>query len=155
MIEPVKVIAPIATELPEKFNSVIWIRGGKDTLAMGNITGAMVFQSCIPTVIGLVFAASAWRIDTSSPESLLAFASIALSRRILWFPLWSQALHVAALLLFAQGVSALVRMAAGAEFPGWSIAVGPLVGAALWPVVSLLLLLPQRMPASVDDTRTI
>ncbi len=87
--------------------------------------------------------------------SLLAFASIALSRRILWFPLWSQALHVAALLLFAQGVSALVRLAAGAEFPGWSIAVGPLVGAALWPVVSLLLLMPQRMPASVDDTRTI
>ena len=87
--------------------------------------------------------------------SLLAFAAIALSRRILWFPLWSQALHVAALLLFAQGVSALVRLAAGAEFPGWSIAVGPLVGAALWPMVSLLLLLPQRMPASVDDTRTI
>ena len=69
------VIAPIATELPEKFNSVIWVRAGKDTLAMGNITGAMVFQSCIPTVIGLVFAASAWRIDTSSPESMLAFAS--------------------------------------------------------------------------------
>jgi cation:H+ antiporter len=38
------VIAPIATELPEKFNSVIWVRQGKDTLAMGNITGAMVFQ---------------------------------------------------------------------------------------------------------------
>ena len=44
------VIAPIATELPEKFNSVIWVRQGKDTLAMGNITGAMVFQSTIPTV---------------------------------------------------------------------------------------------------------
>ena len=39
------VIAPIATELPEKFNSVIWVRQGKDTLSMGNITGAMVFQS--------------------------------------------------------------------------------------------------------------
>ncbi|HEY7599902.1 MAG TPA: hypothetical protein VH741_08245, partial [Candidatus Limnocylindrales bacterium] len=38
------VIAPIATELPEKFNSLIWVRQGKDTLAMGNITGAMVFQ---------------------------------------------------------------------------------------------------------------
>lgn len=46
-------ITPIATELPEKFNSVIWIRAKKDTLAMGNITGAMVFQSCIPTAIGL------------------------------------------------------------------------------------------------------
>jgi rod shape-determining protein MreD len=87
--------------------------------------------------------------------SLLAFAAITLSRRILWFALWSQALHVAALLLFAQGISALVRVAAGAEFPGWSIAVGPLVGAMLWPVVSLLLLLPQRMPTDVDETRAI
>ena len=54
------VIAPIATELPEKFNSVIWVRQGKDTLAMGNITGAMVFQSTIPTVVALVFASSTW-----------------------------------------------------------------------------------------------
>lgn len=54
------VIAPIATELPEKFNSVIWVRQGKDTLAMGNITGAMVFQSTIPTVVALLFASDAW-----------------------------------------------------------------------------------------------
>jgi rod shape-determining protein MreD len=87
--------------------------------------------------------------------SLLAFASITLSRRILWFPLWSQALHVAALLLFAQGVSALVRLAAGAEFPGWAIAVGPLIGAALWPVVTTLLLMPQRRPVEVDENRAI
>jgi rod shape-determining protein MreD len=87
--------------------------------------------------------------------SLLAFAAIALSRRILWFPLWAQALHVAALLLCAQGVAALVRLAAGADFPGWGIAVGPLIGAALWPAVSLLLLLPQRMPPDTDDSQTI
>ena len=54
------VIAPIATELPEKFNSVIWVRQGKDTLAMGNITGAMVFQSTIPTVVALLFASNTW-----------------------------------------------------------------------------------------------
>jgi rod shape-determining protein MreD len=87
--------------------------------------------------------------------SLLAFAAITLSRRILWFALWSQALHVAALLLFAQGISALVRLAAGAEFPGWGIVVGPLIGAMLWPVASLVLLLPQRMPADVDENRAI
>jgi cation:H+ antiporter len=69
------VIAPIATELPEKFNSILWVRTGKDTLAMGNITGAMVFQSCIPTIVGLLFAAEAWTIDLSSAESVLAFAS--------------------------------------------------------------------------------
>jgi cation:H+ antiporter len=66
------VIAPIATELPEKFNSVIWVRQGKDTLAMGNITGAMVFQSTIPTVVALLFAADAWHYG---PGSQIAFAS--------------------------------------------------------------------------------
>ena len=87
--------------------------------------------------------------------ALLAFAAITLSRRILWFPLWGQALHVAVMLLCAQGVEALVRLAAGAEFPGWSLAIGPAIGAALWPLVSLLLLLPQRMPENIDETRAI
>ncbi len=66
------VVAPIATELPEKFNSIIWIRQGKDTLAMGNITGAMVFQATIPTVVALLFAGQAWSIG---PGSYTAFAS--------------------------------------------------------------------------------
>ncbi|MGZ8563093.1 MAG: sodium:calcium antiporter [Candidatus Limnocylindria bacterium] len=64
------VIAPIATELPEKFNSVIWVSNGKDTLAMGNITGAMVFQSCLPTVLGILFTEWTFQADSS-----LAFAS--------------------------------------------------------------------------------
>ena len=66
------VIAPIATELPEKFNSIIWVRQGKDTLAMGNITGAMVFQSTIPTVVALLFASSTW---VATEGSYVAFAS--------------------------------------------------------------------------------
>lgn len=48
------IITPIATELPEKFNSIIWVSRGKDTLALGNITGAMVFQSSIIPAIGMV-----------------------------------------------------------------------------------------------------
>ena len=48
------IIAPIATELPEKFNSIIWISRGKDTLALGNITGAMVFQSSLIPALGIV-----------------------------------------------------------------------------------------------------
>lgn len=48
-------ITPIATELPEKFNSVIWVRARKDTLALGNVTGAMVFQSTFPVSVGLIF----------------------------------------------------------------------------------------------------
>ncbi len=55
------VLAPLATELPEKFNSVIWLRGNKDTLALGNITGAMVFQSSVPVALGLAF--TDWTLD--------------------------------------------------------------------------------------------
>lgn len=47
------IITPIATELPEKFNSIIWVSKNKDTLALGNITGAMVFQSSVIPAIGI------------------------------------------------------------------------------------------------------
>ncbi len=49
------IIAPIATELPEKFNSVIWMKAGKDTLALGNISGALVFQASIVPIMGIIF----------------------------------------------------------------------------------------------------
>ncbi|MBS1113901.1 MAG: Ca2+/Na+ antiporter [Nitrospirae bacterium] len=54
------ILAPIATELPEKVNSVTWTWKGRDTLAIGNITGAMVFQSTFPVSVGLLF--TEWRL---------------------------------------------------------------------------------------------
>jgi cation:H+ antiporter len=63
------IVTPIATELPEKFNSVVWIQGKKDNLALGNITGAMVFQSCIPTAIGLAF--TPWVLNDQGMFSVL------------------------------------------------------------------------------------
>jgi rod shape-determining protein MreD len=87
--------------------------------------------------------------------SLLAFLSISLSRRILWFGPLQQALHVAALLLFSQGVTVLVRLVAGAEPPGWQVLIGPLIGAALWPLVSVLLLIPQRRPVEPQEPRAL
>jgi cation:H+ antiporter len=56
------VLAPLATELPEKANSFFWVREGKDSLALGNITGAMVFQSTMPVAFGLAF--TAWEFDS-------------------------------------------------------------------------------------------
>jgi cation:H+ antiporter len=56
------VLAPFATELPEKANSFFWVRDGKDSLALGNITGAMVFQSTLPVAIGLAF--TSWELDS-------------------------------------------------------------------------------------------
>ena len=65
------VLAPVATELPEKFNSFIWMREGKDELALGNITGAMVFQSTLPVAVGLAF--TSWSFDVY-PILACAFA---------------------------------------------------------------------------------
>jgi cation:H+ antiporter len=81
------VIAPIATELPEKFNSVIWIRQGKDTLAMGNITGAMVFQSTIPTVVALLFASSAWHFTDGSRIAFASAGIAFLSSALIFIPM--------------------------------------------------------------------
>jgi cation:H+ antiporter len=55
------VLAPLATELPEKANSILWVREGKDTLAVGNVTGAMAFQATIPVALGL--AATQWQLE--------------------------------------------------------------------------------------------
>jgi cation:H+ antiporter len=64
-------ITPIATELPEKFNSLIWISQRKDTLAVGNITGAMVFQGTFPVAVGLL--GTPWHLN------FYALSSIALA----------------------------------------------------------------------------
>ncbi len=71
------VVAPVATELPEKFNSVIWVREGKGTLAMGNITGAMVFQSTFPVTLGMLL--TRWHFgDSHVGAAALLSAAIAL-----------------------------------------------------------------------------
>jgi cation:H+ antiporter len=58
------IITPVATELPEKINSIIWVRQKKDTLALGNISGAMVFQSSISPAIGMVL--TDWKLDNQA-----------------------------------------------------------------------------------------
>jgi cation:H+ antiporter len=63
------ILAPLATELPEKVNSFFWVREGKDSLALGNITGAMVFQSTIPFGIGLIF--TEWALSTNAAISVV------------------------------------------------------------------------------------
>ena len=80
--------------------------------------------------------------------SLLAFLSVWFSRRILWFGPMLQSLHIALILLAVEAAVLVVRLAAGDAFPGWPIFVRPLLGAILWPVVTWLLLMPQRRPAN-------
>ena len=87
--------------------------------------------------------------------SVLAFASISLSRRVLWFPIWPQAMHVFLLLLSCQLLMLAVRMIAGGAFPGFLWFLGSVVSALLWPVITFLLLIPQRLPESIDENRPI
>jgi cation:H+ antiporter len=70
-VEPIVlslVLAPLATELPEKANSFFWVREGKDALALGNITGAMAFQSTVPVAFGLAF--TDWNLDRYAALSI-------------------------------------------------------------------------------------
>jgi cation:H+ antiporter len=69
-------LTPFATELPEKFNSVVWMGQKKDTLALGNITGAMVFQSAIPVAIGI--GATKWKLYDNGDWHAIVAAGIAL-----------------------------------------------------------------------------
>lgn len=69
------IIIPIATELPEKINSVLWLRKGKDTLAVGNITGAMVFQGTLLPVIGILF--TNWSLNSKLPIISIAITLLA------------------------------------------------------------------------------
>ena len=101
------ILSPLATELPEKFNSIIWVRQGKDTLALGNITGAMVFQSTFPVSIGLIF--TSWQLTrTGLVSGLLALTSgivfsaqLRLRHKLTWFTLCGAGSMYAAYLVYA------------------------------------------------------
>jgi cation:H+ antiporter len=56
-------LSPIATELPETMNAIIWVRQGKTKLALANISGAMMIQATVPSGLGLLF--TAWKFDTA------------------------------------------------------------------------------------------
>jgi cation:H+ antiporter len=91
-------VAPIATELPEIFNaSVIWARRGRDTLAVGNITGALVFQAVFPVTVGLLL--TPWRL---SGEALTA-ALVALGAGVVLFATLLARGRLGAWLLLVQG----------------------------------------------------
>jgi rod shape-determining protein MreD len=87
--------------------------------------------------------------------TLLSFFAITIHRRLLWFDLLTQALHILPLFLAAHAVSLAVRMVVGGMFPGWNIMLAPVFESLLWPVVSLLLLAPQRRAPNNDKNRPI
>jgi rod shape-determining protein MreD len=76
-------------------------------------------------------------------------------RRVLWFRISTQAMHVLPLLLLAQAVQLLVRFIVSGKFPGWFYFAESFVSALLWPVITVILLAPQRRAVDKDHTRPI
>jgi rod shape-determining protein MreD len=87
--------------------------------------------------------------------TLMGFVATSFHRRLLWFGLLQQALQVLPLFLAGHALSLLVRLAAGDMFPGWWLLAAPLAEALLWPVVTLLLLAPQRRAPDPDQNRPL
>ncbi len=85
----------------------------------------------------------------------LSFFAITIHRRLLWFSVPSQAVQVLPLFLVAHAIELALRMAAGGVFPGFHILLAPLVEAVLWPVISVILLAPQRRAPDPDENRPL
>lgn len=87
--------------------------------------------------------------------SLMVFIARSASRRLLWFNTPVQALQMLPLFFLVHAVELLLRLASGGVFPGWSMFIAPLVEALLWPLISGLLLAPQRRAPDTDENRPL
>ncbi len=85
----------------------------------------------------------------------LSFLAALVQRRLLWFKVPLQALQVLPLFMAAHGVELLLRMLGGGIFPGWIVLVAPLAETLLWPVASVLLLVPQLRAPDRDENRPL
>ncbi|CUI07309.1 rod shape-determining protein MreD [Massilia sp. P8910] len=87
--------------------------------------------------------------------TLLSYLAIMIHRRVLWFPVLTQALHVFPLLLATQAIQVLVSVIVSGKFLGWLYFIESVVAIALWPVITWMLLAPQRRAVDRDHTRPI
>ncbi|MBI5276903.1 MAG: rod shape-determining protein MreD [Burkholderiales bacterium] len=85
----------------------------------------------------------------------LTYFAITIHRRLLWFTVPSQAVQVLPLFVAAHAIELAIRMLAGGIFPGTSLLLAPLFEAALWPVVTVVLLAPQRRAPDPDENRPL
>jgi cation:H+ antiporter len=99
-------LSPIATELPETMNAIIWVRQGKTKLALANISGAMMIQATVPSGLGLLF--TAWKFDAalvwSGVMTMVAIVYLLATLRARKFTPARLAFAGAFYLLFAAGL---------------------------------------------------
>lgn len=111
----------------------------------------------IAFLVGLLMDvhASALLGERALAYSLLSYGAMSMHRRVPWFRLGGQMLHVLPLFLLAQGVVVAVRMAIGGPFPGVGFFLQSVSSTLLWPLADVLLLAPQRSAVDRDENRPI
>lgn len=87
--------------------------------------------------------------------SLMSYFAWFMHRRVPWFRIGGQMLHIAPLFLLAQLIVVVVRVAAGAPMPDANLFLQWITTTLLWPIADLLLLAPQRRAAQRDETRPL
>ena len=85
----------------------------------------------------------------------LSFFAITIHRRLLWFSVPSQSLQVLPVFAAAHAIELAIRLMAGGAFPGLFILLAPVIESLLWPVVSVILLVPQRRAPDPDENRPL
>jgi rod shape-determining protein MreD len=85
----------------------------------------------------------------------LSYFAITIHRRLLWFTVPSQAVQVLPLFAAAHAIELAIRLLAGGAFPGWTVLLAPVFEGLLWPVVSVVLLAPQRRAPDPDENRPL
>lgn len=87
--------------------------------------------------------------------TVLSFFAITIHRRLLWFPVSEQMVQVFPLFAISHFIEIGLRLAVGGSFPGWSVLLPPVLEAVLWPLATIVLLLPQRRAPDPDETRPL
>lgn len=127
------------------------------TLVFWNVREPRLLGMFVPFLFGILMDAYDGTVlgQHALVYTWLSYISIELQRRLPWFSLLGQTLHILPIFLGLQCFVLFLRLWLGGEFPGWSWFGESFFNAILWPVWSLILLWPQRRPQNKDDTRPI
>jgi rod shape-determining protein MreD len=137
-----------AVWMPDLLALVIVFWGVHQPARVG-IGAAFVFGLCMDVHQSSMLGQHALSYTT------LGFFAIMIHRRLLWYPVLSQALQVLPLFALSQLIEVITRMIGGGVFPGWTVLISPAIEAALWPLVTALLLAPQRRTPEPDENRPL
>lgn len=137
-----------AVWMPDLLALVIVFWGVHQPARVG-IGAAFVFGLCMDVHQASMLGQHALSYTT------LGFFAITIHRRLLWYPVLSQALQVLPLFALSQLIEVVTRLIGGGVFPGWAVLISPAVEAALWPLASALLLAPQRRTPEPDENRPL